>query len=276
MASVNSPSTDRLITPARLRDGAGLPAWALAAAREFERRVCDDASPFPCHFARFALTSGALRFTFMDDAAERRSLDAFADALHAYVALARDLPGHTSLVTFVADRAGHASVEGYQRWFWGLLEHLRARDPEPWPDHVPRDPEDALWEFCFAGTPLFVLGSGPAYRRRASRRAGVVTIAFQPRFVFDRAFPDPAAYDRACRTIRRRLERYDDGQPVHPSLGAYRDRDAREWRQYVVPDTNDEHWDRCPLSPGGDDAALAPTSDAIAAPVPQLARGAAS
>lgn len=239
-----------LISPAEL-DSTDLPPWVSAAIDEFDRRVRDADAAFPCHFARTGLRSASIRFAFVEDAEAAPALDAFAEALRAYVELAPAIDGHTSLVAFFRRPRLHACEQDYHAWFWRVLQELHARDAAPWPASVPSHPEDPRWEFCFGGTPLFALGTGPLHRVRASRHAGRVTLAFQPRFVFDRAFATPRHYDRACDVIRARVERYDGGQPVHPALGAYRDPESREWRQYVVPDTNDAAWAACPFSARG-------------------------
>lgn len=240
-------TTTRLISPAQLR-AVALPSWVRDAADEFERRLCADETPFPCHFARIGLRRDAIRFTFVEDANDPDSLDSLADSMRAFVACAPAIAGHTSLVAFVAQPREHDETAAYHAWFWQLLGELRRRDRSPWPTTVPSQPEHAEWEFCFAGMTLFALGAGPTYRVRASRHTNVITLAFQPRFVFDRAFATRAHYDRACARIRARVTRYDGGQPVHPALGAYGDPDTREWRQYVVPDTNDIEWGVCPLT----------------------------
>ena len=52
---------------------------------------------------------------------------------------------------------------------------------------------------------------------------------------------------RARSTIRYRLAAYDD-IPRHPDSGDYADPRRREWKQYMLPETNAESVARCPLS----------------------------
>jgi len=109
------------------------------------------------------------------------------------------------------------------------------------------DPEQDYWEFCFAGTPMFVVCNTPSHGRRRSRSGAGLTITFQPRWVFAGLEGDSVAGKNARRTIRARIDRYD-ALPPSPRLGIYGAAGNREWQQYFLPDDNATTTpDRCPL-----------------------------
>ena len=91
-----------------------------------------------------------------------------------------------------------------------------------------------LWEFSFAGEPIFVVCKNPAHTRRRSRWASTFTMTFQPRWVFD-FLKDSAQAEIAIRAVRKRLSVYDRSTPS-PCLGRYGDLDNREADQYFLSD----------------------------------------
>ena len=109
------------------------------------------------------------------------------------------------------------------------------------------EPEHDEWEYCFAGTPMFVVCNTPAHQGRRSRNGLGLTITFQPRWVFDGIEGHTPAGQKARRTIRARIDRYD-ALPPSPRLGVYGSEGNREWQQYFLPDDNETPpRERCPL-----------------------------
>lgn len=214
------------------------------AHRSAFQRFCDDVrakgadAAFPCYFAVRGLARDQLRYCFLSGETQR-DMDTLAASLEVYLSQAPAIGPTTSLVVFLAtDTRQSRPLEEYRARFWRVLAALQERDPAAWPDSVPRDPEDPSWEFCFAGAPLFVVCNTPSHRARRSRYAQMMTLTFQPRWVFQGIEGGTAPGDTARRTIRQRLRSYDD-IPPSPELHDYGAEGNREWTQYFLDDRND-------------------------------------
>lgn len=247
MTSVNRRQHERLLLPLELDAQCDLPAWASDAIASLEMSLSSTTPRFPCLYAVRALKSGTLRYAVVEGGDEDIALDRLADALRRYARSARAIGEQSSLIAVFPANEVTASLEEHRQRFWDVIAGLMERDSDPWPAHVPTSPEEHLWEFCFSGEPMFVFASSPAYVQRRSRSTGTFTIAFQPRFMFDRLFERPIQLSRAMALIRRRVQIYD-GIPAHPDLGLYHESGNREWRQYVIADENKPERGRCPLT----------------------------
>jgi FPC/CPF motif-containing protein YcgG len=222
------------------------PVWGRDAYRAFAATMQSCAPAFPCTFAVAAFRRGQLRYTFAESALDKRSLLGVRDALIEFMGTYREIGRHTSLVVMFRPEGERHSISEYRRRFWGLLRFLHEHDPQPWPERVPRSPDDPLWQFCFDGEDIFVVCNTPAHRLRRSRYSGCMTVLFQPMWTFEALLTDPDRMLEACRPIRARLMRYD-GIDRHPALGMLGESDNREWRHYFLPDTNHERYGRCPF-----------------------------
>ncbi|HEY2203402.1 MAG TPA: YqcI/YcgG family protein [Pseudonocardia sp.] len=165
--------------------------------------------------------------------------------LDTYQSMSRD----TSLVVFWRPRERVLALEEYHQKFWSVLRFLHERDPEHWPEDVPDDPDDPMWEFSFGGTSIFVVCNTPAHTVRHSRNSPGFVITFQPRWVFDGLAPETPRGTAARRVIRKRLRAFDGMEPSS-ALGNYGDPDNREWRQYFLPDRNSDPELGCPFRAG--------------------------
>ncbi len=94
-----------------------------------------------------------------------------------------------------------------------------------------------MWEFSFAGEPIFVVCSTPAHVMRQSRRSSAFMLTFQPRWVFEKILGTEKAASAAFAEVRKRLIPYDSTSPS-PLLGRYGNSDGREYQQYFLPDDN--------------------------------------
>ncbi|MHB1469794.1 MAG: YqcI/YcgG family protein [Solirubrobacteraceae bacterium] len=220
---------------ARLRGS--VPAWWHEAYDDLSRMLVTPNPKFPCIYAIRALRNDTLRFVFLRDSESDASIVAFASALSQYVKVCQSLTPHTAFLAFFAADLEEMTLEQHHSEFWRVLQRLHELDPSPWPAQIPSDPAEPLWEFCFDGEPMFVLGSGPVHVARHSRYSAVRTISFQPRFMFDELISAPNLLNRARRIIRDRVIEMD-GFPVHPMIQMYHEEGNREWRQYVVPEDN--------------------------------------
>jgi uncharacterized protein len=219
------------------------PAWVEEARADFRRVVLAADPPFPCHFGVDGELRAVNRYAYVDE--ETRA--ALPATLERFLAVASHSGDRMSLVVFVGPPEGGVALEEYRRRFWELLVFLHERDPRPWPAGVPRDPADPRWEFSFAGRPLFVFGSCPAYRRRRSRNLGdCLVLIIQSKAVFTGMSGETAAGRAAKRTIRRRLLAYDD-VPPYDELGSADHSSSFKWRQYFPSDDEQPVAGPCPF-----------------------------
>ena len=206
--------------------------WQSVLFSEFEAQMSSDARPFPCVFGVAGHRQDQLRYLFLD------SLDAdvLGDELAQFVAESRSYGPNTSLVVF--SRPGPVqTIEAYHRKFWLLLDQLARLDKSPWPAEIPEQIDHPMWEFSFAGEPIFVVCSTPAHVMRQSSRASTFMLTFQPRWVFEKILGTEKAAEAAFAEVRKRLIPYDSTSPS-PLLGRYGNHEGREHQQYFLHDEN--------------------------------------
>ena len=129
------------------------------------------------------------------------------------------------------------TLDTYYRKMWLTLDQLARLDKSPWPDTIPEQIDHPMWEFSFAGEPIFVVCSTPAHVMRQSRRSSAFMLTFQPRWVFEKILGTEKAASAAFAEVRKRLIPYDSTSPS-PLLGRYGNNDGREYQQYFLPDDN--------------------------------------
>jgi FPC/CPF motif-containing protein YcgG len=152
-----------------------------------------------------------------------------------------------ALTVFIKPDGQEHSLLDYFDQSWAMLQWLHERDPEPWPERVPLDPEDPSWSFCFGGLPLFFNFHTPAHQRRSRAMKTAFTLLVQPRDGFDVIAGNHDKGRHARQMIRDRLGVYD-GRPPHPALGHYGSGPNREWQQYFLPDSDDLITEACPFN----------------------------
>lgn len=228
-----------------------LPFWAPAIQDEIEATLSDPA--FPCVFAREAMMRGAIQFCWAGSSDEQADRTAIADSLKAYLEYCTSLPPLESLLETLAvvfkPITPALSLQQYHQQAWDILQDLHDHDSQPWPADIPSDPDNPLWSFCFAGTPVFVNVSAPGHVARRSRNlCRSLVLVMQPRSNFDLvAGKDHPNGEQVREQIRKRMAMYD--QVDSPSeLGTYGDSANREWHQYVLRESNDPPTGKCPLS----------------------------
>lgn len=225
-----------------------LAPWKERRYRTFRETMVDEVPPFPCHFAVDAQEEGLFRYVFPESATDESELAGIATALAEYLDSYDAIGEITSFVMLFEPPDGEPSAGEYKRRFWNVLEFLNRNDPEPWPATVPTDPDHPKWQFCFAGEPVFLVARAPFYEARKSRHTPHgLEITVQPWAVFDGLTGLDDEGQEARTVIRDRLERYDDIE-MHPDSGDLVDPRTKEWKQYMLPETNAESVVRCPLS----------------------------
>jgi uncharacterized protein len=216
-------------------------SWQSVMFSEFESQMCSEARPFPCVFGVTGYRQDQLRYLFIDPL----TVESLGEQLALFVSESRSCGPNTSLVVFT--RPGPVqTIDAYYRKFWLLLDQLAHLDKSPWPAEIPEQIDHPMWEFSFAGEPIFVVCSTPAHVMRQSRRSSTLTLTFQPRWVFEKILGTEKAAAAAFAEVRKRLVPYDGTSPS-PLLGRYGNQDGREHQQYFLPDENNQALG-CPFS----------------------------
>lgn len=220
-------------------------AWKKKRYVEFRETMRD--TRYPCHFAVKAEQDDSARYLFAGDVRDRDSLLKVREGLQQYLERYQSIAERTTLVTFFESTTEERSEREYRDRFWSVLEFLNERDPDPWPSDVPEDPNDPEWEFCFAGEPMFIVGRAPFYTDRKSRYTPHgLEVTIQPRRTLDDISGDTEEGRHIRSVISERLRNYDDIAP-HPDIGDYGDPDTREWKQYLLPTSNEESLNEFPF-----------------------------
>ena len=215
--------------------------WQSVMFSEFEAQMSSEARPFPCVFGVAGYRQDQLRYLFLDPL----DVGTLGEQLAQFVAECRSYGPNTSLIVFTRPRPVQ-TLDAYYRKFWLLLDQLARLDKSSWPLEIPEQVDHPMWEFSFAGEPIFVVCSTPAHVMRQSRRASTFTLTFQPRWVFEKILGTEKAASAAFTEVRRRLIPYDSTGPS-PLLGRYGNHDGREYQQYFLHDDNN-HTAGCPFA----------------------------
>jgi FPC/CPF motif-containing protein YcgG len=215
--------------------------WQRVLFAEFEAQMSSEARPFPCVFGVAGYRQDQLRYLFLDPF----DVAALGEQLALFVSESRSHGPNTSLVVFSRPRPVQ-TIESYYSKLWFTLDQLAGLDKCPWPVAIPEQIDHPLWEFSFAGEPIFVVCSTPAHVLRQSRRSSSFMLTFQPRWVFEKLLATDKAADAAFEDVRERLLPYDSTGPS-PLLGRYGRHDGREYQQYFLFDDNDGAA-QCPFS----------------------------
>lgn len=241
MALLDRKRLERLLGRDELAD------WKARRYRTFRETMTDESAPYPCYFAVEAQREGFFRYVFVDSPTDEDALAKLVAPLAEFLEDYRSYGEYPSLVVFFRPPEDELSAETYKRQFWDVLQYLQANDPEPWPASVPTDPDHPKWQFCFAGEPVFLVGRAPFYERRKSRYTPHgLEITIQPWGIFEGLTGLDDEGQEARTVIRERLAAYDDIE-AHPDAGDFVDPRTREWKQYMLPETNEESVARCPL-----------------------------
>ncbi|SDK28841.1 hypothetical protein SAMN05216243_2629 [Sediminibacillus albus] len=211
----------------------------------FTRKMTDKQHKFPCIPAVQGFHLNHFRFGFLKDPAQKETISMMAALLKEYSHQYRDIGQYTSLIVFFDEKENiEWSLPDYENAFWKMLTELSALDPIDWPEKIPLNAADPLWEFCFHGERYFVYSATPQHKNRQSRHFPCFLLAFTPRWAFDK-FEAHAAAPFVKRKIRERLTEYDAIAP-HPDLKAYGQPDNYEANQYFLPD-NQSTRKSCPF-----------------------------
>ncbi|WP_019640152.1 YqcI/YcgG family protein [Paenibacillus fonticola] len=224
--------------------------WKYDAYRQFALKLADTEYLFPCIPATIGFKRGQFRYGFVSDPRRDEAVAELAGLLGSFGEESRSFGKYTSLILFFEtpqELVERSNVEEYRNIFWRLLRKVRELDDRDWPEHIPTDPHDPLWEYCFNQEQYFVYSATPAHRLRQSRHFPYFIMAITPRWVLVEfnASGEAAAHIRT--KIRERILVYD-AAGIHPDLNSYGSDNNFEWKQYFLGDDSAPSASRCPFS----------------------------
>nr|WP_309246227.1 YqcI/YcgG family protein [Cytobacillus oceanisediminis] len=218
--------------------------WQQIAFDRFQTKMTDKERPFPCIPATIGFAKNQLRYGFADDPMDPAAIRQTAVMLREFSLHSREFGSYTSLIIFYKTR-DDLSVEEYEQLFWEQLTELSEIDNAEWPNQIPKDPHDPLWEFCFNGEKYFVYCATPAHKNRQSRHFDTMMLAITPRWVLQEFMKKVPLASRIKSQVRKRLQKYDS-IAIHPDLNSYGADDNFEWKQYFLRD-DDTTISKCPF-----------------------------
>jgi uncharacterized protein len=225
-----------------------LEAWQNNALKKFDERMMDKAKPFPCIPATMGYQLNRFCFGFVSSPQHLHSSRELAHLLRDYSNIYKSIGTYTSLVIFYEPsqvKTDQTSVEQYEQLFWEQLIQLSNLDEIDWPSHIPPDPTQSMWEFCFHGEQYFMYCATPSHKYRNSRHFPYFMLAITPRWVLEKFTSIPLHAEKMKTKIRDRLVKYDSA-PIHPDLNTYGQNDNYEWKQYFLRD-DDTTLSKCPF-----------------------------
>jgi uncharacterized protein len=222
--------------------------WERLALENFETKMKDKEHPFPCIPATQGYTLNHLRYGFLGDPRKDSSILELAQLLSAYTIHSKEYGHYTSLIVFFEtpdDVKTTYSVEQFELTFWKHLSGLTEVDQVDWPSHIPTDPHNPLWEFCYHGEQYFMYCATPSHQNRNSRHFDVYMLAITPRWVLTEFGKSEDYAKKIRKQVRKRLELYDS-IGIHPDLNTYGNEDNFEWKQYFLHD-DETALSKCPF-----------------------------
>ncbi|OSN11426.1 hypothetical protein AU512_02855 [Lonsdalea iberica] len=220
--------------------------WQIDGFRDIAARLNDRA--FPCLFARHAWKSKTLLFGLIS---EGNTANDMLTVMRRFTERTQKVPEEERLyspLVLIFERAGLDSLEEAQRFAWQQLQSLHDYDTHAWPEHIPDDPGETAWSFCFAGIELFFNVSCPGHSQLRSRNLGKRAVFIvNPRAHFDilASQKDPKGI-KIREKIRTRVCDYNNGY-VPSELGFYGQETSLEWKQYLLSEPGAPNLTRCPL-----------------------------
>lgn len=217
-----------------------LEPWQKDAIEKFKTKLTDKNKPFPCIPATQGYQLDRFRFGFVCNLNDSDSAKQLAIILEDYSTVYGEIGDYTSLIIFYepsCELPEASTIEKFEEFFWEQLNLLHELDQTNWPNHIPPDPENPLWEFCFHGEQFFMFCATPSHKNRFSRYFPYFMLAITPRSVLEEFSSNESKASKIKQSIRKRLSEYDS-IALHPNLNTYGKNDNYEWEQYFLHDDN--------------------------------------
>ncbi|MCP8969198.1 YqcI/YcgG family protein [Ectobacillus ponti] len=221
-----------------LQDASVLEAWQQQAFSAFIDKMSDKEHPFPCIPGQTGFMQNHLRYSFIDDLRTHDAARQLAGLMKEYSSCSRDTGRYASLIVFIhtpEDLIQSSTVEDFEKLYWSLMNETAALDEKEWPAHIPQNPMQNTWEYCFHGESYFAYCATPAHVRRQSRHFPCLMLALTPRWVLLEVNDTTSFGKKMKQMVRERLKKYDTA-PIHPALKWYGSADNYEWQQYFLRD----------------------------------------
>jgi uncharacterized protein len=222
--------------------------WEKTALLKFEEKMTDKKNPFPCIPATIGFSLNHLRYGFAGDPRKECSTRELALLLEDFSRNSRHFGNYTSLIIFFNTPQSMIktfNVQQYEQLFWQHLNMLNEFDTSKWPEDIPDNPHNPIWEFCFHGEPYFMYCATPAHINRKSRHFDFMMLAITPRWVLKEFNKSESHAARIKLQVRKRLADYDTIE-IHKDLNLYGKNDNYEWKQYFLRD-DDTSLSKCPF-----------------------------
>ncbi len=234
-----------LLTKEDMTDPRRVPDWLLEEYRTFHNIVTD--TTFPCYFGMKAEKKGELRYAYISHS----DWSNLPKAVESFLALFANPPlVRHGLFVFVEPEKEVQELDYYRNYFWDVLQYLHQHDSKPWPANSPTNPDHHLWDFHFAGEPIFIFGNAPAYQQRKTRNLGEsMVLGFQPRRIFKGLEGTEEGGIMSRAKVRERVEAWDQ-LPKHPDISHYGDPEHNEWKQFFIGDDIKPIEGKCPFQHG--------------------------
>jgi FPC/CPF motif-containing protein YcgG len=226
--------------------------WRVDYLAEFKALACAD--EYPCIYVKQAFEKDHLSFHFVDDAHCPTDREQAFEAFRSYVAdvLATPEERTAAMKILLIVINSESLAESHEALAWELLNDFTRRDDIAWPAHLPRDPDEADWAYCFQGQRIFVNISSPEHQLRRSRNLGRhLVLVLQLRDGIDCIAPPDSKGDVIRNFIRKRIDAYD-AVPVSPDLATHGQGENRDWKQFWLGDRETVMQGKCPFhAPSG-------------------------
>jgi FPC/CPF motif-containing protein YcgG len=229
-------------------DQLDLDSWERKAFEEFKAKMEDKERLFPCIPATQGHSLHHFRYGFIGNPTKDSTVGELASLLTHYSKTSREFGKYTSLIIFFdtpSDLTRTYSVKKFEEIFWNHLNEISKLDEMEWPTHIPIDPQNPLWEFCYHNEQYFMFCGTPAHQNRQSRHSSYFMLAITPRWVLEEFHSVPNIATKIKPKIRKRLEKYDYIS-IHPDLNSYGQKDNYEWKQYFLHD-DETSFSKCPF-----------------------------
>ncbi|KAA0546991.1 YqcI/YcgG family protein [Bacillus sp. BGMRC 2118] len=236
----------RLYTAAEHLDHS-IASWEKKSLQTFQQKMSDKNHLFPCIPATQGHSLDQFRYGFVGDPRSESTIEEFAQLLKEYTENSRHFGKYTSLIVFFEtplELIEQYDVEQFEQLFWEVLSGISSIDEKEWPENIPVDPHNPVWEYCFHQEKYFMYCATPAHENRKSRNFPYFMMAITPRWVLEQFNENKSLAAKIKENIRKRIVDYDS-VPIHPDLNTYGKEDNYEWKQYFLHD-DESSLSKCP------------------------------
>ncbi len=156
--------------------------WEQEALRGFEKNMQNP--EFPCIFALRAYKLQGILFLFVPICQPKTFIKGMMEYTEFIKITPIDKRLYNPLVIFFQN--SFTSLFKEQIFAWQQLQCLHNNDTKKWLGHIPANPNDSAWSFCFNAVELFFNISCPHHQIFKNRNLGdFITFIVNPRENFD-------------------------------------------------------------------------------------------